>query len=72
MTNLKTAIIYSSIIGSIVNELGGGEWLMNIRFITSSKDAVSKIKNIIKNAITEKYLTPSDNAIAHNVRKLLK
>ena len=56
----------------ILNELGGGEWLMNIRFITNSKDAISKIENIISNAITKKYLTPSGNAIAHNVRKLLK
>ena len=56
----------------ILKQLGGGEWLMNIKFIINSKDAVEKIENIIKSGITKKYLTPSNESIAHNVRKLLR
>lgn len=56
----------------ILKELGGGEWLMDIRFITNSKDAEVKIEKIIKHGITLKYLTPENEAIASNVRKLLK
>ena len=55
----------------ILDELGGGEWVMNIKFITNSKEAIDKIENIIKNAITEKYLAPKHEAIANGVRKML-
>lgn len=55
----------------ILDELGGGEWLMNIKFITNSKEAVDKIERIIKTAITAKYMKPKHEAISHNVRKML-
>lgn len=56
----------------ILDELGGGEWLMNIKFITNSKEAIDKIERIIKNAITSKYLAPKHEAISSNVKKLLR
>ena len=56
----------------ILDELGGGEWVMNIKFISNSSEAVNKIENIIKNAITLKHLTPKHDAISHKVRGLLK
>lgn len=56
----------------ILDELGGGEWLMNIKFITNSKDAIEKIERIIKTAITAKYMKPKHEAISHEVRRLLK
>lgn len=56
----------------ILDELGGGEWLMNIKFITNSKDAVEKIEKIIKSAITAKYMKPKHEAISHEVRKMLR
>ena len=56
----------------ILDELGGGEWLMNIKFITNSKEAVDKIERIIKTAITAKYMKPKHEAISHDVRKMLR
>ena len=56
----------------VLQELGGGEWLMNIKFIVNSKEAIDKIEQIIKTAITSKYLAPKHEAISHEVRKLLK
>ena len=55
----------------VLDELGGGEWIMDIKFITNSKDAIDKIENIIKNAITSKYLKPKHEAIASNIRKAI-
>lgn len=55
-----------------LNELGGGTWLMNIKFIMNSKEAVDKIESIIKSAITKSFMMKkSDNAIAGNVRKMI-
>ena len=56
----------------ILGEIGGGEWVMNIKFISNSDEAVLKIENIIKNAITAKYLSPKHETISHEVRRLLK
>ena len=56
----------------VLKELGGGEWVMNIKFISNSKEAVEKIERIIKSAITAKYLKPKHEAIAHEVRKMLR
>ena len=56
----------------ILKILGGGEWVMNIKFISNSSEAIAKIEKIIKNAITEKYLGNKHEAIAHNIRKMLK
>lgn len=56
----------------ILKELGGGEWLMNIKFITNSKDAEAKIEGIIKNAITEKYMRIDKNSISNKVQNLIK
>lgn len=56
----------------ILDELGGGEWLMNIKFITNSKEAVDKIERIIKTAITAKYMKPKHEAIDYEVRKMLR
>lgn len=56
----------------ILDELGGGEWVMNIKFITNSSEALGKIEHIIKNAITLKHLTPKHDAIASNIKGLLK
>lgn len=56
----------------VLDELGGGEWLMNIKFITNAGEAVAKIEKIIKNAITLKHLTPKHEAIDYEVRKRLR
>lgn len=56
----------------ILKELGGGEWVMNIKFISNSNEALNKIEQIIKTAITAKYLQPKHNAIASNIKGLLK
>jgi hypothetical protein len=56
----------------ILDELGGGEWLMNIKFITNSNEAVDKIERIIKSAITAKYMKPKHEVINHEVRKMLR
>ena len=56
----------------ILSELGGGEWLMNIKFLANEKEALEKIERIIKTAITSKYLAPKHEAISHEVRKMLK
>jgi len=56
----------------VLDELGGGDWLMGIKFITNSGEAVAKIEKIIKTAITAKYMKPKHEAISHEVRKMLK
>lgn len=56
----------------ILKELGGGEWLMNIKFISNSSEALNKIEKIIKHAIRLKHLAPKHDAIASSVRKLLE
>lgn len=55
----------------ILDELGGGEYIMNIKFITNSSEALTKIEKIIKHAIRLKHLAPKYDAIASSVRKLL-
>ena len=39
----------------VLNELGGGEFLLNLRFALNSSHIVAKIKKIIDKAITTKY-----------------
>ena len=56
----------------VLDELGGGEWLMNIKFIVNSKEAVSKIESIIKTAIILKHAKPKHEAISHEVREMLR
>jgi hypothetical protein len=54
----------------VLSELGGGSWLIDIRFYDNSKVVVDKIEKIIKDAITTKY--NQQQAISHNVNKMLK
>lgn len=56
----------------VLKELGGGTWVMNIKFISNSSEAIKKIEKIIKTAITAKYLQPKHDAIASNIKGLLK
>lgn len=56
----------------ILDELGGGEYIINIKFITNSSEAINKIESIIKHAIRLKHLKPKHEAISHEVRKMLK
>ena len=39
----------------VLNELGGGSWLIDIRFLPNTQVAISKIEKIIKTAIITKY-----------------
>lgn len=39
----------------VLNALGGGEWLIDIRLALSSKDVVDKIEKIIREAVLTKY-----------------
>jgi len=55
----------------ILDELGGGEYIMNIKFITNSNEAISKIEKIIKHAIRLKHLTLKHDVIANSIKKLL-
>jgi hypothetical protein len=41
----------------VLNELGGGTWLIDIRFLPNTQVAISKIEKIIKTAIITKYST---------------
>ena len=56
----------------VLDELGGGSWIMDIKFIANEKEAVDKIERIIKTAITAKYMKPKHEAISNNMRKLLR
>jgi len=39
----------------VLNELGGGSWLMDIRFLPNTQVAINRIESIIKTAIITKY-----------------
>jgi len=52
----------------VLNNLGGGEWLCDIRLYPNSEVAVKKIEKSINDAITTKYST---NAIANKKVKSL-
>lgn len=39
----------------VMNALGGGEWLMDIKLAPSSKDVIDKIEKIIREAVLTKY-----------------
>jgi len=39
----------------VLNALGGGSWLMDIRCHSNSNEVINKIENIIKNAVETKY-----------------
>jgi hypothetical protein len=47
----------------VLNALGGGEFLLNIRFEQNISSAVAKIEREIKKAIEIKYFKQSSNAI---------
>jgi len=52
----------------VLNELGGGEWLIGIRLALSSKEVIDKIEAVIKKALTTKYNQP---AISYEVKKMI-
>ena len=55
----------------VLNELGGGGWLCDIRFAINSNDVVDKIEKIINTTIVTKY-EKNDNAIeSKKVMKML-
>ena len=72
MTDKHGARVFSKRDLYVLDELGGGEWLMNIKFIVNSKEAVSKIESIIKTAIMLKHAKPKHEAISHEVREMLR
>ena len=39
----------------VLNELGGGSWLIDVRFYQNSKEVIDRIEAIIKNAMIAKY-----------------
>lgn len=39
----------------VLNALGGGEWLIDIRLALSSKDVIDRIEKIIRDAVLAKY-----------------
>lgn len=53
----------------VLNELGGGEWLIGIRLALSSKEVIDKIEAVIKKALTTKY---SSQAISHDIKKMIR
>ena len=56
----------------VLNELGGGGWLLDIRFALNSNDVVDKIEKIINTTIVTKY-EKNDNAIeSKKVMKMLR
>ena len=56
----------------VLNELGGGGWLCDIRFAINSNDVVNKIEKIINTAIVTKY-EKNENAIeSKKVMKMLR
>ena len=56
----------------VLKELGGGGWLLDIRFALNANDVVNKIEKIINTAIVTKY-EKNDNAIeSKKVMKMLR
>jgi len=55
----------------VLNELGGGEWLMDIKCLPNTKVAISKIEKIIKDAIQTKYSKSSHAITDKRVSKML-
>ena len=55
----------------VLRELGGGEWLMNIKLASNSQEVINKIHRIIADGIETKY---SENEMLTNpiVSKMLK
>lgn len=53
----------------VLNELGGGNWLIDIRFADNSQVVIDKIEKIISSAILTKY--QGGTAISSNVRKMI-
>ena len=56
----------------VLKELGGGGWLLDIRFALNANDVVNKIEKIINTAIVTKY-DKNENAIeSKKVMKMLR
>ena len=55
----------------VLNALGGGNWLIDIRFATNSKEVIDKIEFIIKKAVLIKYSQNNGLQINSNVRKII-
>ena len=55
----------------VLNSLGGGSWLIDIRFATNSKEIVDKIESIIKKAVLTKYSQNNNLQINSNVEKMI-
>ena len=49
----------------VLNELGGGEFLIGIRLALSSTEVIDKIEAVIKKAVMTKY---DNHAISHNAK----
>jgi len=56
----------------VFNELGGFSWLIDIKLSANSKVVIDKIENIIKRAITTKYLNTSNAIENKRVSKMLQ
>jgi len=55
----------------MLKKLGGGGWLMKMRYFANSKEGVDKIEQIIKNDRVNRYMTSDENAIDHKVQSVL-
>lgn len=56
--NLKKtdgSLVYTKQELYVLDYLGGGDWLMDIRFASNSKEVIDKIESVIKNAVVAKY-----------------
>lgn len=56
----------------VLKELGGGSWLVDIRFLPNTQVAISKIEKIIKSAIITKYSNSTNAIESKRVTKMLR
>jgi len=64
--------IFSKQEAYVLNELGGGSWLCDIRFLANSAVAIDKIENIIKRGKITKYLNTGNAITDKRVSKMLQ
>ena len=63
LKNVENELVLTKQQVYVLNKLGGGEWLINIKFIVNPNDIYTKIEKIIKQALQEKSI--KKNQIGH-------
>ena len=56
----------------VLNKLGGGSWLLDIKLLANSKVAIDEIEDIIKRGKIMKYLNTSNAIESKRVSKMLQ